>query len=66
MHTDISAELDEYLTLRNIRTIIAEIVEKLLLLESSSPYYTILEFLSEKYPQEVILALEILHPEKHP
>ncbi len=63
--TDVQLELDQYLQEKGVGAFMTALMEKVLLAEAQNPYTVIFEFICEQYPEQAILALEMLNPPKN-
>jgi hypothetical protein len=64
--SDIQNDLENYLQEKQVSFILTSLMERLLVSESSNPYSTIVELLCEEYPDQGLLALELMNPQKNP
>jgi hypothetical protein len=64
--SDIQKDLESYLQENKVSIILTSLMERLLVSESSNPYSTIVEVLCEDYPDQGLLALELINPQKNP
>lgn len=64
INTNVQSDLDTYLNEKRVQTIMATLVERLLLSESITPHASLVEYLCEQYPEQAILALELTRPPK--
>ena len=65
VNTDVQQELDKYLSELNVFSFFSGLVERVLLSEAASPHSTIVELICEQFPEQAILALELLNPPKN-
>jgi hypothetical protein len=65
VNSNIHAELDAYLNDKGINAFMTALVEKLLLIEAATPPSAIIEYLCDEYPDQALIALELLNPPKN-
>eukprot|EP01040_Poterioochromonas_malhamensis_P018428 gene18428-21519_t len=65
-NSNIQGDLETYLQQKKLNTIMTSLVERLLITESNNPQASIVEYLCDDYPEQGLLALELLNPQKNP
>jgi hypothetical protein len=64
--SDIQGDLEKYLREKNLHPLMTSLVERLLSSQTSNPYASIIEYLCDDYPDQGLLALGLLNPQKNP
>lgn len=65
-NSDIQGDLEKYLQQKRLNHVMTSLVERLLITESNNPQASIVEYLCDDYPEQGLLALELLNPQKNP